>query len=107
MFAVVGTGGFVAAGAALLARRVSQGVRRVDSTDTRTPLTEYCRDLLSIPLSLLVPSAMQDLQLPGDVGPGAGGRQQARRVQPLEKSSSSSQNAVQPPPRAESVDEME
>ncbi|KAI3436424.1 hypothetical protein D9Q98_005841 [Chlorella vulgaris] len=70
---VVGTGGFVAAGAALLARRVSQG----------------------------------DLQLPGDVGPGAGGRQQARRVQPLEKSSSSSQNAVQPPPRAESVDEME
>jgi hypothetical protein len=50
---------------------------------------------------------MQDLQLPGDVGPGAGGRQQARRVQPLEKSSSSSQNAVQPPPRAESVDEME
>lgn len=50
---------------------------------------------------------MQDMQLPGDMGPSSGAAQQGRRVQPLQKSSSSQQSAVQPPPLAESVDEVQ
>lgn len=50
---------------------------------------------------------LQQVQLP-DVRSGAGAAgKPARRVQPLRKSSSSSEQGISPPPRAESVDELQ
>ncbi|KAL4457396.1 hypothetical protein ABPG75_012261 [Micractinium tetrahymenae] len=65
---VVASGGFVAAGAFLMARRMAQGGTGFDA-----------------------PAPVQT----------------ARRVQPLQKSSGEQQGGVVPPPRADSVDEVQ
>ncbi|KAI7835598.1 hypothetical protein COHA_010519 [Chlorella ohadii] len=46
-------------------------------------------------------------RLPGADGAPGAAAQPARRVQPLRKSSSSGEQGVSPPPRAESVDEAQ
>ncbi|PRW56209.1 hypothetical protein C2E21_5275 [Chlorella sorokiniana] len=51
--------------------------------------------------------AAGEIRMP-DVNAGmGGGAQPARRVQPLRKTSSGSEQGISPPPRAESVDEAQ